>query len=64
VDDENILSVVFPRTAAVAERLWSPQTVTDLQDAEQRLFALRCRLVARGIPSAPVEAGYCAVQYV
>jgi hexosaminidase len=37
VSPENIDSRIWPRTAAMAERLWSPQDVTDINSMYQRL---------------------------
>ena len=37
VSPENIDSRIWPRTAAIAERLWSPQDVTDVHSLYQRL---------------------------
>jgi hexosaminidase len=37
VDPGNIDSRLWPRLAAVAERLWSPKTVTDVDDVYRRL---------------------------
>jgi len=57
VDVTNIHQKVWPRTAAVAERLWSPATVKDMVSAIQRLSQHRCRYVKRGIPASPFQPG-------
>jgi hexosaminidase len=60
--DEGVLdTMVWPRAAAMAERLWSPASVNDLADAEFRLNAHSCRLRRRGVRAAPLVPGYCAV---
>jgi len=64
VDDTNLVSTVYPRLAAVAERLWSGIDVVDLTDAERRLLIQRCRMLARGFAASPVKPGYCDTQYV
>jgi len=56
-DSTNFLTQAFPRAAAVAERLWSAATVVDVADAQVRLHAWRCRLLARGLATAPVYGG-------
>jgi hexosaminidase len=44
VSPENIDSRIWPRTAAIAERLWSPQDVTDVNSMYQRLENVSRRL--------------------
>lgn len=44
VNDENIDSRIWPRTAAIAERYWSPQSVTDVNSMYARLDVISQRL--------------------
>lgn len=60
VDEAAVHSRVWPGAAAVAERLWSPRTTTDLGEAARRLEELVCRLRRRGVPAAPANGpGFC-----
>ncbi|XP_042907427.1 beta-hexosaminidase subunit beta [Parasteatoda tepidariorum] len=59
VDGTNILSRLWPRASAVAERLWSQSYVTDPDSAAFRLDEHRCRMLRRGIPAQPVLNGFC-----
>ena len=40
-----ILFIFRPRASAVAERLWSPQSVTDIGSASVRIHNQKCRLM-------------------
>lgn len=53
-------SRVWPRAAAVAERLWSDPTSVTTSDAEPRLQAHRVRLEARGIHADALTPEWCA----
>jgi len=60
VDGTNLLSRLWPRASAVAERLWSDANATqDVDTARLRLDQHRCRMLFRGIPAAPILNGYC-----
>ena len=58
-DSASFFPTVFPRAAAVAERLWSAAgpAVDEASSLEQRMQALRCRMVARGIGAAQIQSG-------
>ncbi|MBI1806056.1 MAG: family 20 glycosylhydrolase [Ignavibacteria bacterium] len=49
VSSETIDSRIWPRTAAIAERLWSPQTVNDVDDMYRRLDAISIQLEEHGL---------------
>ncbi len=56
VDGQTIDSRIWPRMAAIAERLWSPSEVTDVSSMYRRLDTFRTRLAAWGInPQATTE---------
>ncbi len=56
-DAENIDARTWPRAAAVAERLWSPREVVDVEDMYRRLNKVSQRLVWIGLThqSGPLQ---------
>lgn len=60
VDGTNVITRTWPRSSAVAERLWSSVNVTDLNDAASRIEEHRCRMIRRGIRAEPFQgSGWC-----
>jgi hexosaminidase len=55
VDASDFAQTVWPRLAAVAERLWSPRNMTNTETALPRIQSFRCLLNRRGIAAAPVN---------
>jgi hexosaminidase len=49
VDAGNVDSRIWPRTAAIAERFWSPQNVTDVNSMYARMYQLSWRLDFLGL---------------
>ncbi len=48
-DNNNIDGRIWPRTGAIAERLWSPASVNDVDDMYRRLSALNDQLDEQGL---------------
>ncbi|XP_065318162.1 beta-hexosaminidase subunit alpha-like isoform X1 [Gordionus sp. m RMFG-2023] len=60
IDETNLLSTLWPRAAAVAERLWSPSYINNVTLASPRLQGHRCRMKVLGIPASPILGpSYC-----
>lgn len=63
VDENNFFQRIWPRTAALAERLWSPAEVGRHDTDDQivvRLSRHRCRMLAyRNIPAEPLGPDVC-----
>jgi len=49
VNEDTLDSRIWPRAAAVAERLWSPESVTDVDDMYRRLNAISVELDGLGL---------------
>jgi hexosaminidase len=65
VDDSVLNERVWPRAAAVAERLWSPMGIKDLKAAEKRLIHFRCNvLIKRGYAASAIYPDYCPYIYM
>ena len=60
IDGSNVLSTVWPRAAAVAERLWSPRKVNDTKAAQPRLAQFRFLLQKRGIPAGVLDFSHAS----
>ena len=44
VDASDFFNTIYPKLAAITERLWSPSSITDVTKAKSRLEAFRCVL--------------------
>lgn len=58
VDNQSLDAKVWPRTAAMAERLWTDPD-TRSSSAEARFYRHRLRLVTRGIKADALAPAYC-----
>jgi hexosaminidase len=56
INERSIDSRIWPRTAAIAERFWSPQTVTDVDDMYRRLAVVSLQLEGLGLHHVDQEA--------
>jgi hexosaminidase len=57
VTPENIDSHIWPRNAAIAERLWSPQDVTDVNSMYARMHAVSLELATLGLTHNSARGG-------
>jgi len=64
VNSVNLTPRMWPRAAAVAERLWSPANVRDTHEAKKRIQELECRMLQRGYPVEPINGpSFCDVDW-
>lgn len=61
VDEDSIMERVWPKTAAVAERLWSAASQTDPTDFQNRLMYLRCHVFVQqmNLHVGPLLPDFC-----
>ena len=59
-DEANVGDRIFKRLPAVAERLWSPASVNDVERAQERLSPFLCRLRRLGVRVGPIRPNFCA----
>jgi len=54
----NVVHQIFPRAAAIAEKLWTPLAQTgDINTAAPRIERFSCILAQRGVASGPIRPG-------
>ncbi|KAH7103347.1 N-acetylhexosaminidase [Auriculariales sp. MPI-PUGE-AT-0066] len=59
---ENLDSIVWPRTAALAEVFWSPLGERNGVEASARMHDVRYRMVQRGIRATAMQPHWCALR--
>eukprot|EP00347_Sterkiella_histriomuscorum_P013570 403364209 len=59
ISDYNLLATIWPRAAAMVDKMWGPKVPLDLQSLAARLIAFNQQLNNFGIPSSPITDGYC-----
>ena len=59
VDASDLQQTVWPRLAAIAEKLWSAAdaTAAPTENTHDRIRDFRCLLAERGVAAAPVDNG-------
>ncbi|GAM26161.1 hypothetical protein SAMD00019534_093360, partial [Acytostelium subglobosum LB1] len=59
VNQMNFDTRVYPRALAAAERLWSPASITDINNAQPRFDQRSCDMKIRGVASSPLQPSFC-----
>ncbi|XP_004922443.1 probable beta-hexosaminidase fdl isoform X1 [Bombyx mori] len=59
LSDDDLDATVWPRAAALAERLWTDRAEGATRPVHARLDLHRSRLVARGLKAAPIWSMWC-----
>ncbi|CAG2212130.1 HEXA_B [Mytilus edulis] len=63
LDNENLMTTLWPRASAPAERLWSNKEVRDVEAAGKRLTEHRCRMLSRGLQVGMISGpDYCLLR--
>ena len=52
---EQMISHSFNRASAIAEILWSNPANRSVNDANARMFSMKCKMEAAGVPSGPTN---------
>lgn len=63
INEYNLMSKAFPRTAAFAERMWSSREVSSPVEAAPRLARLVCRYNSMDIAASPISPGNCLPRF-
>jgi hypothetical protein len=58
---ESIHAKIWPRAAAMADKLWSPKVKIDLVAITQRQTHFKDYLINRGTPASPISGRWCEV---
>ena len=63
VDAHSFESIVWPRTSAAAEQLWSDKSATreSTEATSIRISEFRCRMIGRGVAAGPINDAVGAI---
>ena len=64
VDGSEVIPRLWPRAAAVAERLWSSKDTRDVPSATHRISRQQCLMQGRGLRVEPINGpAFCACDH-